>query len=87
MGQPTDSVSVARHCSICARDWPDLIAYHQCPGCGEITDRVNNVEPMDRDEAWSLKLHLDFQHFYNEWDMTHDPARLSPDYEEPNDPV
>lgn len=68
----------ARRCSICSLDWPDSDHYDECPQCEEDTRRFSNASPMPDDEAKSLRLHLEFDKFYDEWDAKKDPARLDP---------
>lgn len=71
----------ARRCSICSIDWPDSKEYKICPSCldEDGTDRCKDVTPMDAAEAKSLRLHLEFERFYEKWDREHDPERLVPD--------
>lgn len=71
-------MSVSRRCSICALNWPDILDYKECPVCldSDGTDRCRDTTPMDDAEAISLKLHAEFDRFYEEWDASHSPARL-----------
>lgn len=66
-------------CSICALNWPvDEDDYSECPQCGQPTSPISNVKSMPKAEAKSLKLHLDFERFYDEWDAEQPPERLDP---------
>lgn len=67
---------IARRCSMCAVNWPDLPEYSKCPECGDTADRVKELTPISEDEARSRKRHAEFETFYEQWDETHDPARL-----------
>jgi hypothetical protein len=68
--------TISRRCSICAANWPDEKDYQPCPECGEQTDRISEIIPMDADEARSRKRLAEFEAFMEKWDATHDPARL-----------
>lgn len=72
---------IARRCSLCAINWPDTDDYKMCPECldEDGTDRCRDVKPLSLDEAWSKKMHAEFERFYEIWDQEHDPDRLLPD--------
>jgi hypothetical protein len=57
-----------RRCSIGCQNWPDEMIFRHCAICGELTTRINNIEPdLEREEAISLlKEHL-FERYYERW--------------------
>ncbi|HUA02617.1 MAG TPA: hypothetical protein VMB27_01865 [Solirubrobacteraceae bacterium] len=60
----------ALRCSTCGIDWPpDARHYDRCPACLQPTDRIGGraVQPMDRTEARSIRLHHEFERFYAIW--------------------
>jgi len=61
--------------------WPDSTAYDPCPACGEPTEQFSQVTPLDPEEARIKKLEYEFEEFYQNWDLQHDPDRLKPDDE------
>lgn len=75
-----DDDEIARRCSLCAIDWPDDKTYKICPSCEDEggTDRCRDVTPLSDDEALSMKLHFEFERFYEEYDADADPSRLDP---------
>jgi hypothetical protein len=38
---------------------------------------VSNIKAMSKEEAHSLRNHFDFDRFYEQWDESHSPKRLS----------
>lgn len=79
-----DGEGPGRRCTICGIDWPMIDEYRQCPSCLEPTDKCSNITPISEAEAEMLKVQCEFERFYEEWDETHSPERLStvglPDY-------
>lgn len=62
-----DHDDIARRCSQCATDWPDdRLNFSVCPCCLEPTSRARGGDPIDFDEALSLKRHFDFEHYYED---------------------
>jgi hypothetical protein len=57
-------MAYGRRCGIGCESWPDDDEYAVCPRCGEETERYRNLNPLDEDEARSIKLHLEFEEFY-----------------------
>lgn len=67
-------------CGICNIDWPpipELFDHNQhtfvrdlqraqleCPQCKGTVSPAGNLQPIDFTEAWSLKMHADFERFY-----------------------
>lgn len=72
--QPTDRTF---RCSICALDWPAHPQYADCPACHEPTTPFSHMKPMDPTEAEKLRLHYEFEAFYEKWDAERPPERLS----------
>lgn len=57
----------ALRCSVCGIDWPDDPAhYRTCPGCLGPTNTISGsgVQPLDPREARSIRLHHEFERFY-----------------------
>lgn len=65
-------------CSICALDWPPYEGFLECPSCGEPTTPFSHMIPMSVEEAQRLKLHYEFEAFYEKWDSSRPPERLNP---------
>lgn len=69
----------AWRCSPCGISWPGepdtrirpplSPAYSVCPQCLERCDRIGNEDGIDRDTALILKLHLEFQRYYEKRPM------------------
>lgn len=56
----------AYRCSTCSHYWPLEKEYKMCPECLEPCSTFRNATPMEDDEARSLKLHFDFDRYYEE---------------------
>ena len=56
-----------RRCDVGCESWPDDDAYDECPVCGEPTVRFSNLRPLDETEARTLRLQLEFEHYYVEY--------------------
>lgn len=54
----------ARRCSLCAINWPTKAEYIDCPVCEEKTSRMYNADPLDEEEAASLRKHAEFDRYY-----------------------
>lgn len=64
----------ARRCSTCGTDWPTTwkdggAKYALCPKCEGKTDVISNADPLDEETAHDLKIHLDFERFYQTWEL------------------
>jgi hypothetical protein len=47
--------------------WPDNLLFYKCVQCGELTDRMGNVTPMDEAEANSALRHAAFEVYYADY--------------------
>lgn len=56
-----------RRCDLGCESWPDEDVYGVCPVCGEATERFSNLRPLSESDAQSLRLHLQFEEFYEEY--------------------
>lgn len=53
-----------RRCDNGCESWPDNEEFKVCPKCDEETKRFSNLQPLDLDEARSIKAHIDFDAYY-----------------------
>jgi hypothetical protein len=60
-------MGLGRRCSLGCETWPNTEEYALCPQCGSPTSKFRGVEPLDEEEARSLKLHFEFEKFYEKW--------------------
>lgn len=60
----TRPMPLGRRCSLGCESWPDSDKYAVCVACGEETVRHRNLQPLDPDEAHSLKSDLEFEDYY-----------------------
>jgi hypothetical protein len=59
----------ARRCSNCGLNWPDVWKdYRKCPKCEGDLD-PSGSDPMEDDEARSLKNHLEFERYWEKWEL------------------
>lgn len=70
----------AYRCTICTLDWPPYEEFEVCPSCGEDCTPFSHMKSMPLTDALHLKRAYEFETFYEEWDRTHDPARLHPEH-------
>lgn len=66
----------ARRCTICANDYPSTNEYKTCPVCEERTSRFSNITPMPDDEARSIKLHAEFERYYEQRELAREAGNL-----------
>jgi hypothetical protein len=57
-------MALGRRCDTGCESWPPDSEFVRCPQCGEPTTVYNNLQPLDLDEAISIKRHLDFEAKY-----------------------
>lgn len=55
-----------RRCAFGCESWPDDDEYNVCPKCGSETSRYRNLNPLSEEEARSIKLHIEFEEYYEQ---------------------
>lgn len=56
----------AKRCTICAINWPDMVAYARCPKCDEPTRFNSSEEPLTPEQAQYKRKEIEFDKFYKE---------------------
>jgi hypothetical protein len=56
-------------CMTCDINWPRAEFYQPCAGCGRRAATDYMGEPMAEDAAISLKSHIEFERYWQEWDL------------------
>ncbi len=51
-------------CTACAVNWPYAKAYRNCVQCKDVCTPISNDEPIDFDDAESLRKTAEFERFY-----------------------
>lgn len=67
----------AYRCSVCSVNWPATSDYLLCPECEAATTRFSNIRCIPIKKAKSLRLHAEFERFYEKWDAERPPERLT----------
>lgn len=64
----SDRMPMAKRCSTCGLDFPNLSAFTTCPKCEGKLDRITNGKPMTQLEANHLIAEFKFERFYADYD-------------------